>query len=192
MIARLEGKVVSKKEDFLVVMVGGLGFKVFVSAEALEKAKEGDEISLFTFLAVRENALELFGFLSERELEFFMLLISVSGIGPKGAMRILDQATPGELQGSILEADSSILTKVSGIGTKTAERIILELKNKLGKLPSTETQNSKKDLDALEALVSLGYSSGETRQALKSLKGEEMTTEERVRQAIKFLSRGRH
>ena len=192
MISKLTGAVAEKDSDYLIIEVGGIGYKVNVSPDVVAKAKEKEEISLFTYLAVRENSLDLYGFLGKGELVFFELLVSVSGIGPKGALGVLSQATPIQLETSITTGDCSILTKVSGIGEKTAERIILELKNKIGKISSlqgTASKVSNVDVETIEALLALGYSQRDAQEALREIGSKTKNVNEKVKRALKILGR---
>ena len=192
MISKLTGAVAEKDSNYLIIEVGGIGYKVNVSPDVVAKAKEKEEISLFTYLAVRENSLDLYGFLEKGELVFFELLVSVSGIGPKGALGVLSQATPIQLETSITTGDCSILTKVSGIGEKTAERIILELKNKIGKISSlqgTASKTSNVDVETIEALLALGYSQRDAQEALREIGSKIKNVNEKVKRALKILGR---
>jgi len=192
MISKLTGAVAEKDSDYLIIEVGGIGYKVNVSPDVIAKAKEKEEISLFTYLAVRENSLDLYGFLGKGELVFFELLVSVSGIGPKGALGVLSQATPIQLETSITTGDCSILTKVSGIGEKTAERIILELKNKIGKISSLQgsaRKDSNVDVETMEALLALGYSQRDAQEALREIGSKTKNVNEKIKRALKILGR---
>jgi len=192
MISKLTGAVAEKDSNYLIIEVGGIGYKVNVSPDVVAKAKEKEEISLFTYLAVRENSLDLYGFLEKGELVFFELLVSVSGIGPKGALGVLSQATPIQLETSITTGDCSILTKVSGIGEKTAERIILELKNKIGKISSlqgTASKTSNVDVETIEALLALGYSQRDAQEALREIGSKTKNVNEKIKRALKILGR---
>ena len=192
MISKLTGAVAEKDSDYLIIEVGGIGYKVNVSPDVVAKAKEKEEISLFTYLAVRENSLDLYGFLGKGELVFFELLVSVSGIGPKGALGVLSQATPIQLETSITTGDCSILTKVSGIGEKTAERIILELKNKIGKISSLQgsaRKDSNVDVETMEALLALGYSQRDAQEALREIGSKTKNVNEKIKRALKILGR---
>src|SRR3989338_802352 len=131
MISFLEGNVKAARGTYLLVMVGGVGYKVAVLKETLARTKTGADISLWTYLAVREDALDLYGFLHEEELRFFELLLTVSGIGPKSALAVLDIASVETLRSAISAGNAGYLTTVSGIGKKTAEKIMLELKDKV-------------------------------------------------------------
>ena len=168
MIAHISGTVLDIQERFVVVDTGGLGYKVFASAETLETLTRGNKVSLFTYLAVREDALDLYGFLNNESREFFELLLSVSGIGPKSALGILSITAVLTLKKAIATGDVGYLTKVSGIGKKTAEKIVIELRDKLLAHKDSET-NLQGDHDALEALKSLGYSQQQARETLNTI-----------------------
>lgn len=190
MISRLKGAVEHKDEKFIVIEVGGVGYKVFVNYELLKSLKEGEKVALWTHLAVRENALDLYGFQEKEELEFFELLISISGIGPKTALGILNAATIPTLKKAVSSEDTTPLIKVSGIGKKIAEKIILELKGKFGKESSDEI-SLKDEMDSLEALKSLGYSQNEAREALKQVDKNITSANERIKRALKILGTSR-
>lgn len=185
MIGYLRGKVIRDDIKSILLDVNGVGYKVFTHIGDLEQRK-APELELFTYLAVRENALDLYGFTTKEELDFFELLLTVSGIGPKSAMAILSVASITTLKTAISTEDSSHLTKVSGIGKKNAEKIVLELKDKIGTYVFDGKLESH-DGDAIEALKALGYSERESREALKKATGE--TTEEKVRAALKNLNK---
>jgi Holliday junction DNA helicase RuvA len=183
MIAHLIGKIILRTDKTVVISAGGIGYKVNVAADTLLKIAGKEEIGLWTHLVVREDSLELFGFLKEEELRFFENLIGVSGVGPKTALGIIGLAPIQTMKKAIATGDLPYLTKVSGIGKKTAEKIVLELRDKLG---SAEGPELKTAADALSALVSLGYSREEAREALKKVKSE--TTEEKIKEALKNLA----
>jgi Holliday junction DNA helicase RuvA len=190
MIGRLEGNISYKDNRFLILNVGGVGYKVFTTASILEKTRENDEkFNLWTYLAVRENALDLYGFLKQEELKFFELLISISGIGPKTALSILNIASIETLRRAVSSGDTSHLIKVSGIGKKNAEKIVLELKGKFDAEESEYiSEHLKDEADAIEALTSLGYNQKEAREALRKLSKDISGTSEKVKQALKILS----
>src|SRR3989338_6797891 len=186
MIGYLKGMLIRQDLKSVVLDVSGVGYKIYTNATPLEKDK-GKITELWTYLAVRENALDLYGLKNKEELGFFELLITVSGIGPKSAMAIMSVASLSNLRHAITSEDTSHLTKVSGIGKKNAEKIVLELKNKLVGLSADTAQSLSGDVDALEALKSLGYSEREAREALKKADGN--TTEKKVRSALKNLNK---
>jgi holliday junction DNA helicase RuvA len=188
MIGSIKGKIILKTEKFLIVETGGVGYKISVSPDVLSKTKKiDDEISLWIHTHVREDVLDLYGFLNREELEFFEMLINVSGIGPKGALAILGIASIETLRKAIGTGEISYLTKISGIGKKTAEKIIIELRDKVANKVSEKGGNSLQDeLDALEALKSLGYSQNEAREALKKV-SPDTNTNIKIREALKIL-----
>ena len=189
MINFLEGEIVFKGERFVVLKDGGVGYKVFLPVVALTQARIGERTKLLTHLHVREDAMELYGFLHYAELEFFELLIGISGIGPRSALGVLALAPVDTLKRAIAAGDTSYLTKVSGIGRKTAEKIVLELKEKLGfgKMSLGGTEDLQHDADVLEALVALGYTATQARDALGKLKPTIQGREARLKEALKLL-----
>ncbi len=186
MIGYLRGKIIRHDIKSILLDVNGVGYKVFVNFGDISTAQPR-EAELFTYLAVRENALDLYGFEKKEEMDFFELLLTVSGIGPKSAMAILSVASLALLKQAISTEDHSLLTKTAGIGKKNAEKIVMELKDKIGTFVSDGTVSSNGHDDAIEALKSLGYSERESRDALKKAAGE--TTEEKVRSALKNLNK---
>lgn len=190
MISFLDGTIEMKGEKFVVMNVAGIGYKVFVGQETLHKIPEkGANVKIWTHQYVREDALELYGFLHFAELELFETLIAISGIGPKGALGVLGVAPVDTLKKAIASGDTSYLTRVSGIGKKTAEKIILELRDKMaGKgVSSMEAPELKEEADALDALIQLGYSQREARETLQQIPREIEGAEHRVKAALKKL-----
>ncbi len=188
MISSLSGTVRHKDLSSIVVDVSGVGYKVLVTTETALEAAPSSPIFLWTHMAVRENAMDLFGFLDKENLDSFELLITISGIGPRTALNILNVATPEMLRQAVASADTSYLTRVSGIGKKNAEKIVLELKNKLKVTETDRSVDAKSEGDALEALVSLGYSERDARNALKKVSKDIDGASERVKAALKQLS----
>ncbi|MBI4059585.1 Holliday junction branch migration protein RuvA [Candidatus Giovannonibacteria bacterium] len=187
MLGYLEGKISFRGERYLIIDVAGVGYKVFVNAETLKNAsKTSEKIKVWTHLYQREDALELYGFLSQPELELFETLLSVPGVGPRTALGILNVAPIDTLKRAIASGELSYLTKVSGIGRKTAEKIMVELREKFGKAVSVGSE-LKEEQDALEALESLGYSAREAREALRQVPGSVEGTSRRVQGALKIL-----
>lgn len=191
MISHLSGNVIQISEKYAVLDVHGVGYKVHCSPETLAGLNEEKEASLFTYLSVRENALDLYGFTSSDDLAFFELLLEVSGIGPKSAVSILSATSTETLTQAIGTGDTSYLTKVSGIGRKTAEKIVLELRDKLrAHVDQKETPGTlRTESDVVEALKSLGYSQNEARDALKEVPTEIVGTNARIKEALKILGR---
>lgn len=189
MIAHIKGKILEKTNKYLVVETGGIGYLIFASTDTLASAKNiGEEISLSTYLAVRENAMDLYGFQTIDEKKFFELLIGVSGIGPKNALSILSLAPVETLKKAIATGDTSYMTKVSGIGKKTAEKIVVELRDKLAKEGHQDDGTLAGAGDALMALMSLGYSQNESREALKEI-DKNLTLNEKIKEALKILGK---
>lgn len=193
MIAQLTGGIVFTGERYVVLDVGGVGYKVYLSMENLRLvAKEKGKVRLWTHLAVREDAMDLYGFIEKSELEFFELLIGISGIGPRSALGILSIAPVENIKKAVSSGDGSYLTKVSGIGRKTAEKIILELRDKLGSFTYIGgIPELKEEADAIEALQSLGYSQHEAREAIKKVSHDISGTGKRVKEALKLLGNGK-
>jgi Holliday junction DNA helicase RuvA len=191
MIARLEGTVHSCEPGALILSVGGVSYRVFTTFETIEKVNDQlATVALWTHLAVRDNAMDLYGFLSREELSFFELLISVPRIGPRSALAILNVADTQTIKKAVLAGDSSYLTKVSGIGKKNAEKIVIELSGKLDFLGEPDTEQALQGhTDAIDALTALGYSRAQAREALKNLSPDLTDTGDRVRAALKNLSR---
>jgi len=181
----LSGILIAKKSAFIVIDVGGVHYKVAVPP-AIGLPPVGDNIELFTYLAVKENALELYGFLNEIDLVFFEKLISVSGIGPKSALAAMAIAPTKQLMAAVSEGEADLLTRVSGIGKKTAERIVLELKNKLPQIDSEQTiKEIESDTELAEALVALGYTQAEVKKAVATVKTKSDKLEDRLREALR-------
>lgn len=188
MISSLSGTVRHKESNSLVIDVGGVGYRVMVPHDVAIEASLSAPIFLWTHLAVRETSLDLFGFIERDTLNLFELLITISGIGPKTALGILNVATPATLRQAVASADTSYLTRVSGIGKKNAEKIVLELKDKLKVTDTDKSIDARSEGDALEALVSLGYSERDARDALKKVPKEVVGASDRVKSALKVLS----
>lgn len=188
MISKIEGVIWDNSDRFLTVGVGGVGFKIFATAETIETAGKGSIVSFYTHLVVREDALDLYGFISKEELSFFEMLISISGIGPKTALNVLNVSSVLALKKAISSADTSHLIKVSGIGKKIAEKIVLELKDKV--FAGEESETSLKDeIDSLEALKALGYPHRDAREALKEVDRKFVGASDRIKEALKILGK---
>ena len=183
MIAQLAGTVVHTEIGSIVVDVHGVGYKVFVPLSVATNV--GEEILIYTHMVVREDVLDLYGFSDLESLRFFELLLRVSGVGPKSALAILSQASIPTLKQAISNGDLSYLTKVSGIGRKTAEKIIIELRDKVS---GGTTGDLAGVGDALEALVALGYGRREAQEVLRKSDHSKLSIEEIVRKALTDLS----
>lgn len=186
MIGYIEGVVKGRLPGQALILVGGIGYKVAVTKQTLSNFTIGETAALSTRLIVREDALDLYGFQEEDELRLFDLLLTVSGIGPKSALAILDIASVETLRSAIAHGKSEYLTKVSGIGRKTAEKIIVELRDKVGAAAGLDIA-LKGDEDALEAMKSLGYSAQEARDALRKVPSTVQKSSDRLREALKIL-----
>lgn len=188
MIALITGKVVDGDARSLIVDVGGVGYKIFTTAGMLERER-GQVATFWTYLAVRDDALDLYGFGEKTEREMFELLLGVSGIGPKTALAILNAANPATIKKAVAGDDPAYLHKVSGISRKHAEKIVLDLKDKFLGLDDVDTPEALEASDALEALTALGYAERDAREALKKVPADVGDVAERIRAALKMLSK---
>lgn len=191
MLYSASGKLALKSERFVVVEAGELGLKIAIGGRTLAALPAvGSSVKVFTYLHMREDGLELYGFLSEKDLVFFEMLISVSGVGPKSALAILDVAKLDELAAAIKEGRPDLLTRASGIGRRTAERIIVELRTKVQSARSgLVVEKMEGDADILEALAGLGYRREEARIALARIDQKIVGTEERLKAALAVLAK---
>ncbi|KKP98642.1 MAG: Holliday junction ATP-dependent DNA helicase RuvA [Parcubacteria group bacterium GW2011_GWC1_38_17] len=190
MIYSLDGIIEYKKDKFAIIGVCGVGYKVFMSSDVLNKIPElGERAKIFTYLYVREDALDLYGFLNSFDLVFFEMLIAISGVGPKMAMSILSIAPTKLLASAIAKEDLTFFTRVSGVGRKTAEKIILELKDKVHKLGIDVEEFEVGDSEVLDALESLGYSARDAQNSLRQLPKDIKGIENRIKEALKMLGR---
>lgn len=191
MIAKLEGIIVHIAEKFFIIDVSGVGYKLHATVETLSSSLLGDHASFWVYTAVRENSIDLYGFKNINELSFFELLLDVSGIGPRSALSILAIAPIDTLKRAIATGDTGYLNKVSGIGKKTAEKIIIELRDKLQdyKNDNDTPQTLRDESDILEALKSLGYSQNEARDALKQVPPTTLGTNARIKEALQILGK---
>ncbi len=184
MIARLRGRPVVRRPEGLVLDVNGVGYLVAATTRALRLADGDGEVSLEIHTHVREDALQLYGFAEAAERELFEQLLSVSGIGPKVALAIVSGSTPAELRRAIVLEDTARFEAIPGIGKKTAQRVVLELKEKVGAVDIPAPETRPDSLVARDALVELGYSVGDAERALADV-DPELPAEERVRVALK-------
>lgn len=191
MIGSVAGTVQALRGTYCIVLCGGIGYKVAAPKQTLAALSLGTDIEFWTHLAVREDALDLYGFTTEEDLRFFELLLTVSGIGPKSALAILDVASIETLRSAITHGKAEHLTKMSGVGRKTAEKIVLELRDKAGIAAEGTHESLRGDEDALEAMRSLGYTHAEAREALRTVPAEIKSGKERLREALKLLGQPR-
>lgn len=197
MIYSLNGEVTHLEQNLIVVECGGVGYACRSTSTAVSRAVMGEKIKLYTYLNIREDAAELFGFSDESELNCFKLLLSVSGVGPKVAIAILSDLKPQEFALAVVNDDSKTITRAQGVGTKLAQRIILELKDKLKKdgsfasadIPKINLNASASNAvsEALTALMVLGFSNSQAQKALAGL-SEELSVQELVKEGLKRLS----
>jgi len=190
MLAFLRGQVLVKRPGSLIIDNNGLGYQVFVGERFWEAAASGQPIETYLYHSVREDAADLYGFSSLDELSLFELLVSVSGIGPKSALGRLSLADVEQIKQAIILGDESLLTKVSGIGGKTAQRLILELRGKIaGLLPAASLDGGQAaaSSDDLEALIALGYSAPDARRALSKVDTSISDPAQRLKSALQQL-----
>ena len=192
----ISGKLALCTADTAVIDCGGVGYDIAISMHTYTQINGKSECKLYTYLNVKEDALDLFGFADEQEKLFFTLLLSVSGVGPKVAMAVLSELLPEELAACILSGDTKRIQKTPGVGAKMAQRICLELKDKIAKIPMTNTEipftveadtSAEVADEAVSVLVALGYTKGDAAAAVKKCSAD--NTNDLVRQALRLLSR---
>ena len=189
MIAGIEGTIVRRGADYVVVNVAGVHYRAAVAPQTLA-GLEGPHVQLTTYLYVREDALQLYGFASVEEEELFEQVLNVSGIGPKGALALVGAMPPAALRAAIQAGNVDALKRVPGIGAKTAQRLILELKGKLPEGIAELAPTGSPEAELADALAALGYSPAETASAVAYLKGVALPVEERLRRALRFFAEG--
>ncbi len=188
MISVIAGKIISKDENKITVLTaGGVGYEVMASVRSVEGWEVGGEVQVLTYLAVRESALELYGFANVQEKDLFEKFLLVSGIGPKTALHLLSVGTVQEISTAIANEDLAYLTNVSGIGKKTAERILVELKNKMVAGVMGEAGIDGSLGDVIEGLMALGYSQVEARNSVKDLKIAGKNSEQILKEALQRI-----
>lgn len=194
MITYLSGKVQNKGNSFIILRAGDIGYKVHVNTALYADCQLGEIKEVYTHQYVREDALDLYGFKNMEELELFELLLSISGIGPKTALGVLAVGSVADIKESIARGDAHLLTKVSGIGKKTAERVVLELREKVGalgfgKAGGAEAAGSGLSSDEIDALMALGYSLSDARDALRQVDVSIKDSRTRIKEALRKLSK---
>jgi len=188
MISLIRGKILENKNGTLIVLTsGGVGYKIFTKPTALDIFVKDKEVDILTFLSVKEDALDLFGFASGDERDLFINLISVSGIGPKGALNLLCLGEVNEIKSAIGRGDVTYLTKVSGIGKKTAERTVVELKDKVGGVGDMLLDESGKLGDVVDGLMAMGYNNMQAREMIKDLEVKDRTSEQLLKESLQKL-----
>ena len=188
MIASLRGTVLEKDEGGVIVEVAGVGYKVFITNKFKESVAEGSDFFCYTHQYVREDIADLYGFADDEERALFGMLITISGVGPRSALSVLDVAYIEDLKAAIAADDAKLLKQVAGIGPKLAERITLELKNKLAGSTGT-VKRLEKDMDVIEGLVSLGYPRAQAQAAVQDLPKDVTDSSERMKLALKKFAK---
>lgn len=199
MIYNLRGTLTVADVNYIVVECSGVGFKCFTTLNTVKDlGRVGDEVNVFTHLAVREDAMDLYGFATFAELDAFKLLITVSGVGPKAAAAVLSELTPDKLALCIASGDAKAITRAQGVGKKTAERIVLELKDKMGAIASENVSQSvinassavadNETAEAVAALVALGYSQSDASMVVGAM-DKSLSVDEMIRQGLKQLAK---
>lgn len=202
MISYIRGELIAIETEKVIVDVGGVGYGIYMPGQSMGLLPPiGEEVKLHTYLNVREDAMQLFGFLTRDDLEIFKLVIGVSGIGPKGGLNILSELSPDDLRFAVLANDVKAITKAPGIGRKSAEKLIIELKDKLkiedvleqrmtgAESMTVTSKQSEVQSEAVQALVALGYGSTESMKAVKKvLSGTDGTVENILKQALKVMA----
>jgi Holliday junction DNA helicase RuvA len=191
MIASLTGRVQEALPDSLVVQVGGVGLLVYIPAQTRESARIGEMVMLHTYLVVRQDALTLYGFETREEREFFILLLGVNGVGPKLALAVLSTLTPDAIRRAVFHEQAEVFAQVPGVGKKTAQKILLQLQDRVKMVPGLEpvAMMSEVDVQLMEALTGLGYSVVEAQTALQAIpRDAPVELEERLRLALQYFS----
>lgn len=199
MISYIRGELAAVETEKVIVDVGGVGYGIYMPGQAMGLLPQpGTEVKIYTYLNVREDAMQLFGFLTRDDLEVFKLVIGVSGIGPKGGLSILSQLTPDDLRFAVLSGDVKAISAAPGIGKKTAEKLIIELKDKLNiedvlthaadsSAAAVPVNNGGIQSEAVQALVALGYGSTESLRAVKQVELDNATVEDVLKEALKKM-----
>jgi Holliday junction DNA helicase RuvA len=190
MISYLNGKVQLIRDNWVIIETGGVGYRVNIGPHFLSKLHKDENTELYIYTQVREDILALYGFEKVEELDFFELLISVSGIGPKAALGIMAVASIDKLRSSIVNQDPTLLSSVSGIGKKTAEKVVIELRNKVGATGSLFDSKTEKAEDVFAALLQLGFKPQEIQAAIAELPPDCLTTESRLKYCLSSLNKG--
>ena len=198
MFYSLTGDIVYRDASSVAVSCGGVAFRCFTSQVTLSQIGDKHSVTLYTYLSVKEDSLDLYGFFDETELDFFKMLISITGVGPKAAVAILSVLTPDSLALAIASGDNKAITKAQGVGPRIAQRIVMELKDKIGGISLSQNTRevvsaispsavSSAQAEAVEALVMLGYSQSEASSAVSRL-DKNLSVEKLITQALKILS----
>jgi holliday junction DNA helicase RuvA len=191
MIALIKGNILYKFPDHLIIETNGMGYRVFMPQKSLEVIKIGDSLEVFTYMHIREDAMLLFGFLSTNDKEIFVKLLSISGLGPKTALAVLSNFSANDFMTSVQSGDSDAFAKVPGIGKKTAQRIILELKGKIdfNEVEKKDNLNNEVYSIASQGLLELGFTKSDIKNAFKQINLENPRPEDIIRVALKILAK---
>ncbi|MBI2601078.1 Holliday junction branch migration protein RuvA [Candidatus Daviesbacteria bacterium] len=191
MIGFLSGSIHSKSNEQIILLTGGVGYLVTIPPNYLSLLKVSVPAELFIYTHVREDTLDLYGFLTADELKLFKLVLTVSGVGPKTALLVIDKGV-GKVEGAIKNADTDFFTTVPRLGHKNAQKIIIELKNKLGGLKELDlTSESEESTEAIEALRNLGYTRQEATQSIQAVPASEKTLEQKISYALRQLGKAK-
>lgn len=192
MIAYLKGNILKKDSKGVILLVGGVGYRIFLGSNFLGKIKEGEEREFFIHFQQREDNVSLYGFLDKDQLDLFNELISVSGVGPKSGMHLVDLLGVKEIQKAIGNKRADILAKAPGLGKKTSERIIVEMKNKFLSFSSDSGESADftdEEDEVINALTGLGYTTGQARQLIKEVPADIQGVDNKIKEALKSLGR---
>ena len=198
MIAYIKGNIEIKTKEYIIIEVNGIGYKIFMSSSAINELEQGKTAKIYTYLKVKEDDVSLYGFLNNEELVTFELLIGVGGIGAKSAITILSNITPSKFALAVITNNVNALKKLPGIGPKTAQRIILELKDKMKTQEAIEDEESPLEVaisldnkanDAIEALCVLGYARRDIENVITKIDTSNLTVEDIIKQGLKYLGK---
>lgn len=190
MISYLEGTIKHKVGNHLILLTNGVGYKVFVPIDIVTQTKLNQKLTLYTYTYVKEDALDLYGFPTSEDLQLFELLLTVSGIGPKTALAIFSNGKLTKIREAIVKGDVEFFTNIPRLGKKNAQKIIIELRPKLGSLEELDlTKETGETKEIIEALKSFGFSTSEAREAVRAIKDIEGNVSEKIRQALKYLGK---
>lgn len=198
MIAYIKGNIEIKAKEYIIIEVNGIGYKIFMSSSAINELEQGKNAKIYTYLKVKEDDVSLYGFLNNEELVTFELLIGVGGIGAKSAITILSNITPSKFALAVITNNVNALKKLPGIGPKTAQRIILELKDKMKTQEAIEDEESPLEVaisldnkanDAIEALCVLGYARRDIENVITKIDTSNLTVEDIIKQGLKYFGR---
>jgi Holliday junction DNA helicase RuvA len=189
MIAALKGTILLRNDPYLIIDVSGVGYKVYATLDILSTLHVGDAITVFTYTHVREDILELYAFSTYKDLQLFEQLIGVSGIGPKTAIGIFSIGSSSDIVSAIMSSNVSFFASVPRLGKKNAQKLIIELKSKIGSTTELDLSEGGDSMDVVTALKSFGFSQKEAEQAITAVKEQGKTTEDKIRLALKYLGR---